>query len=198
LPDWGEFLHGLFSFAGTVINEVDIANVGTLSQQLDQATLNYYGQFDPPSAANPNGERFTREAFKAKNGFNVAQPGFQLCAGNVCDNPDQEVNVVFANSGDLRFGRDMHCRRTNTGGATGFDYACFVSNYGDITTDDTQDATNARNSVLSHQHSRTYCHRGHGVLSHTAHRCAERPPGEVLCVRRGRHTHQQCRPRHGA
>ena len=140
-------MHGLFSFAGTVINEVDIANVGTLSQQLDQATLNYYAQIDPPSAGNPNGERFTLDAFKAKNGFNVAQPpGFQLCAGNVCDNPDQEVNVVFANSGDLGFGRDMHCRRTNTGGATGFDYACYVSNYGDITTDDALDATNARNN----------------------------------------------------
>lgn len=144
VPVNGEFLHGLFSFAGTVISEVDIANVGTLSQQLDQATLNYYAQIDPPSAGNPNGERFTLDAFKAKNGFNVARPpGFQLCAGNVCDDPDQEVNVVFANSGDLGFGRDMHCRRTNTGGATGFDYACYVSNYGDIITDDTLDATNA-------------------------------------------------------
>lgn len=146
LPVSGEFLHGLYSFAATVINEADIGNPATLSDQLNQATNNYYAQIDPPSPGHPNGERFTFADFRTKNGF-TKPPGFQLCGANVCDDPDQEINVVFANSGDLGFGRDMHCRRTNTG--SGYDYACYVTNYGDITTDDALDAQNGRNNVQS-------------------------------------------------
>jgi len=145
-PNSGEFLHGLFSFAATTINEADIPIPGTLSQQLDQATLNYYSQVDPTSGAHPNGERSTFDDFRLKNGF-TSPAGFHLCAGNVCEDPDQEINAVYANSGDLGFGRDMHCRRTDTGAGTGFDYACYVTNYGDITTDDALDAENARNNT---------------------------------------------------
>ncbi len=135
-PNSGEFLHGLFSFSATVINEADIPTVGSLSQQLDQATLNYYSQIDA------NGDRLTFDKFRTTNGF-THPPGFQLCGAAVCDDPDQEINTVYANSGDLGFGRDMHCRRTNTGGASGFDNASYVTNYGDITTDDALDAQNA-------------------------------------------------------
>ena len=137
-PASGEFLHGLFSFSATVINEADIPTPGTLSQQLDQATINYYNQIDPA------GDRNTFTKFRTKNNYTHA-PGFALCSGSVCDNPDDEVNVVYANSGDLGFGRDMHCRRTST--ASGFDYACYVTNYGDITTDDTLDAENAHTNT---------------------------------------------------
>ncbi len=142
-----EFLHGLFSFSATKIIETDIGIPGTLSDQLNIATNNYYAQVDPPNPpTHPNGERFTFADFRTKNGF-THPPGFQLCGGSVCDNPDDEINVVYANSGDLGFGRDMHCRRTDTGGGTGFDYACYVTNYGDITTDDALDAQNARTNT---------------------------------------------------
>lgn len=143
-PVAGEFLHGLFSFAATTINEADIPTAGTISQQLDQATTNYYTNVDPASAGHPNGERSTFADFRTKNGF-TKPPGFQLCGANVCEDPDDEINVVFANSGDLGFGRDMHCRRTNT--TSGFDFACYVTNYGDITTDDALDAQNARTNT---------------------------------------------------
>jgi hypothetical protein len=141
----GEFLHGLFSFAATTIVEGDIGNPATLSDQLNTATSNYYAQIDPPTTGHPNGERFTFTDFRSKNGF-THSPGFQLCGASPCDNPDDEINVAYANSGDLGFGRDMHCRRTNTG-ATGFDYACYVTNFGDIGTDDALDANSARNDT---------------------------------------------------
>ena len=141
-PNSGEFLHGLFSFAATTINEAEIPIPGSISQQLDQATINYYKQVDPGD------ERKTLTGFRNKNNF-TKPPGFQLCGGNVCDDPDQEINVVFANSGDLGFGRDMHCRRTDTdpGPGTDYDYACYVTNYGDILTDDPLDAENARTNT---------------------------------------------------
>src|SRR5262249_6937904 len=113
--------------------------------ELNTATNNYYAQIDPPSPGHQNGERSTFPDFRSKNGF-THPPGFQLCGGSVCDNPDDEINVVYANSGDLGFGRDMHCRRTDTGGGTGFDYACYVTNYGDLASDDTLDAENAHNN----------------------------------------------------
>lgn len=143
-----EFLHGLYSFSATTLVEGDIGTPTTLSGQLNTATNNYYSLIDPPTVAHPLGERSTFTDFRSKNGF-THSPGFQLCGASVCDNPDDEINVAYANSGDLGFGRDMHCRRTNTGGATGFDYACYVTNYGDIGTDDALDADNARNNTSS-------------------------------------------------
>ena len=137
VPASGEFLHGLFAFSATTINEADLGTPGSISQQLDQATTNYYTQADPTN------ERATLAGFLTKNGF-TKPPGFQLCAGVPCTDPDVEINAVFANSGDLGFGRDMHCRRSASG--TAFDYACYVTNYGDITTDDALDAANARNN----------------------------------------------------
>lgn len=133
-PVSGEFLHGLFAFSATNINELAPADAAAL----DAATSNYYAQIDPAS------ERTTLTGFLNKNGF-TKPPGFQLCGAVPCDNPDTEVNVAFGNSGDLGFGRDMHCRRSAT--ASGFDYACYVTNYGDITTDDSLDAESARTNT---------------------------------------------------
>lgn len=140
VPNSGEFLHGLFSFAGTVIQEADLADPASLSSQLDQATTNYYNRVDPL------GDRATFTGFRDTNGF-TKPPGFQLCAGVPCEDPDTEINVTFANSGDLGFGRDMHCRRTDTGAGTGFDYACYVTNYGFLENDDQDDADRARNNT---------------------------------------------------
>jgi cytochrome c5 len=144
-PNQGEFLHGLFSFAATTINEADIPTPGTVSHDLDVATQNYYAQVDPVVTGHPNGQRLTFTDFRTKNGF-TSPPGFHLCAGVPCEDPDAEINTAYANSGDLGFGRDMHCRRTNT--ASGFDYACYVTNYGNVAlnSDDHDDANDAFNN----------------------------------------------------
>jgi hypothetical protein len=141
LPPSAQFLHGLFSFEATGISEAESADP---TSPLNVATNNYYARIDPPSAGQPNGERFTFTDFRTKNGF-THPPGFQLCGPSPCDNPDDEINIAYANSGDLGFGRDMHCRRTNT--ADGFDFACYVTNFGDIGTDDQLDANSARNDT---------------------------------------------------
>lgn len=66
--------------------------------------------------ANPGGSRDTLDHWKSANGF----PG------------SGEASAIFFNNGDLKFGRDMHCRVTNPNGAT----ACYVSNSGVVGTDD--------------------------------------------------------------
>lgn len=123
-PIGGEFLHGLFSFNATLLVETDIATSGTLSNQLDQATTNYYGQVDPTDA------RLTLDAFKGLHGFGAGGPGCtNLAAGETC--------AIFANTGDLGFGREMHCRESAVG------VACYVSNYGNIDTPDSDDVAAA-------------------------------------------------------
>jgi hypothetical protein len=144
-PNQGEFLHGLFSFAATTINEADIPTPGTISHDLDVATQNYYTHIDPAVAGHPSGQRQTFTDFRNKNGF-TSPPGFHLCGAVPCEDPDTEINTAYANSGDLGFGRDMHCRRIST--ASGFDYACYVTNYGNVAlnSDDQQDANDAFNN----------------------------------------------------
>jgi hypothetical protein len=72
--------------------------------------------------AMPGGSRDTLDHWKAANGFHTdgtPAPG--------------EAATIYFNNGDLKFGRDMHCRVTNnTPGAT----ACYVSNFGTVGTDD--------------------------------------------------------------
>jgi hypothetical protein len=144
-PSQGEFLHGLFSFAATTINEADIPTPGTVSHDLDVATQNYYTQVDPAVAGHPSGQRLTFTDFRNKNGF-TSPPGFHLCGAVPCEDPDTEINTAYANSGDLGFGRDMHCRRTST--ASGFDYACYVTNFGNVAlnSNDQDDANDAFNN----------------------------------------------------
>jgi cytochrome c5 len=126
-PIGGEFLHGLFSFAATKLVETDIPILGTLSNQLDQATTNYYTRVDP------NGTRQTLSgatSFQSVHGFGAGGPGCtNLAAGETC--------AIYANSGDLGFGREMHCRKN------GANVACYVANYGNIDTADSDDVAAA-------------------------------------------------------
>jgi hypothetical protein len=77
--------------------------------------------------ANPGGNRNTFTGWLAQNGF-----------------PDaNDAHAIYFNNGDLKFGRDMHCRVTNAGIT-----ACYVSNFGNVGTDDSASALNdARNGV---------------------------------------------------
>ncbi|MBV9923737.1 MAG: hypothetical protein JOZ96_01755 [Acidobacteria bacterium] len=110
-----EFLHGLYSFEAINLTELQ-ATDPALAAAYDTASANYYAQVDP------RGKRTTLAGFKTTNGF-----------------PTGEVNVKFANSGDLGFGRDMHCTKKANTDIGGFDVACYVTNYGDISTPDTND-----------------------------------------------------------
>jgi hypothetical protein len=88
--------------------------------------------------AMPGGSRDTLNHWKAANGFHTDGT---LAAG--------EAKAIYFNNGDLKFGRDMHCRVTNnTPGAT----ACYVSNFGAVGTDDAPSAlTDAQNYEASGQ-----------------------------------------------
>ena len=124
----GEFLHGLFSFSAANLDELipGDPNQDAIKAALDTATANYYAQVDP------RGKRSTLLKFRQTNGF----------ADNNGNPLPGVVNVKYANSGDLGFGRDMYCQKqTASDGQT--DYACYVSNYGDVTTSDQQDAIDA-------------------------------------------------------
>ncbi len=113
-PISGEFLQGLSSFEASNLSELS-ASDPTLAAQLNASTDNYYHQIDPRA------KRTTFADFKNTNDLNG--PG--------------ELHAVYSNSGDLGFGRDMHCKRT------GSDVACYVTNYGNILTDDAQDVIDA-------------------------------------------------------
>ncbi len=132
-PTAGEFLQGLFSFEATNLDELNLADPAQadLKQQIDQTTANYYLQVDPPKVngqAN-TGRRQTLGDFKTFNGFGGLN----------------ELHGIYANSGDLGFGRDMHCvSKPASDGQT--DYACYVTNYGNINTPDLQDAIDATNN----------------------------------------------------
>lgn len=121
-PLSGEFLHGLYSFEAVDLTELSLSDPA-LAATYDAASANYYKQIDP------RGKRPTLNDFKAVNGF-----------------PNGEIQATFANSGDLGFGRDMHCTKKLADDGQ-FDVACYVTNYGDINTDDVQDATDAVNGT---------------------------------------------------
>lgn len=131
LPDaplFGEFLHGLFSFDATNLDELNAGdpNQNAIKTAVDQATADYYAQIDPRA------KRATLTDFRKTNGF-IDNAGNPLAG---------VVNAKYANSGDLGFGRDMYCKKqAASDGQT--DYACYVSNYGDVTTADQQDAIDA-------------------------------------------------------
>jgi hypothetical protein len=74
------------------------------------------GAYQAATNANPGGNRNTFTLWKQQNGF-----------------PDaNDAHAIYFNNGDLKFGRDMHCRQTNANGAV----ACYVSNFGIVGTDD--------------------------------------------------------------
>ena len=87
--------------------------------------------------ANPGGSRDTLNHWKTANGFHTDGT---LASG--------EATAIYFNNGDLKFGRDMHCRVTSGAGAV----ACYVSNFGVVGTDDAAAAlTDAENYEASGQ-----------------------------------------------
>ncbi|MBI1850337.1 MAG: hypothetical protein HYR85_08345 [Planctomycetes bacterium] len=102
-----EYLQGLY-FESTNVDEFS----GTIATAIDDGVKDYYDQADPRKL------RDSFNLFKQKNRF-----GEPLGPGEI------EVEAQYANSGDLGFGRDMHCRRNAAPGGT-FDYACYVTNFG--------------------------------------------------------------------
>jgi hypothetical protein len=102
-----EFLQG-FSFQSSNLTEFSAVVVAAI----ESGATDYYMYADARNLRNS----FTK--FKDKNRF-----GQPLAAGEV------EQDAQYANSGDLGFGRDMHCRR-NVASDGQFDYACYVTNFG--------------------------------------------------------------------
>lgn len=118
-PGPDAYLHGLYSFGADVIDELaDPVNAAAW----DAATDEYYAQVDPDSS------RTTFNDFRAKHGF-----------------PTGEVHGIYANKADLGFGRDMHCVQNPAGDGGDDDVACYVSNYGNQATPDTDDFVDAVN-----------------------------------------------------
>lgn len=109
-PVGGEFLKGLSTFSATNLDALAPVDAAAL----DAATGDYYAQIDP------RGKRLTLTGFQTTNSFDGS-----------------EIRGVFANSGDLGFGRDMYCKKT------GLDVACYVTNYGDEPSPDVDDANDA-------------------------------------------------------
>lgn len=102
-----EYLQGLYLQS----SNIDEFNA-TIQTAIDDGVVAYYQQADPLQLRN------SLTLFKQTNKF-----GLTAAAGEV------EYEAQYANSGDLGFGRDMHCRR-NVASDGAFDYACYVTNYG--------------------------------------------------------------------
>jgi hypothetical protein len=113
-PIGGEFLHGLGFIDAANLGFDDLTSAGPTGNALRDAIIgaskNYYTSVDP------NADRDTFAKFKTKNGFDQ-NPSVPVTG---------EVVAQYANSGDLGFGRDMHCLKKPNG-----DVACYVTNYGD-------------------------------------------------------------------
>ena len=112
-PFGGEFLHGLGFIAAANLGFDDLTAAGptgnTLRDAIVTASRNYYSSVDPTNL------RTTFADFKSQNGFS-ANPNTPAAG---------EIVAQYANSGDLGFGRDMHCLKKING-----DVACYVTNYG--------------------------------------------------------------------
>jgi hypothetical protein len=117
-PFGGEFLHGLGFLDAANLGFDDLTTAGPTGNALRDAIVAaskaYYTQVDPPDP-NSNSNRDTFAKFKSKNGFDP-NPNVPVAG---------EFVAQYANSGDLGFGRDMHCLKKGNG-----DVACYVTNYG--------------------------------------------------------------------
>ena len=120
-----EFLQGLF-FQSSNITELQ-SSAPAVALEIIAGAEAYYDKIDPRNKRN------SFNLFQSENDF-----------GEPFDVGELEWDTEFANSGDLGFGRDMHCRRNN-GGDGQFDYACYVTNFGQPPLDlpDQVDADNA-------------------------------------------------------
>jgi hypothetical protein len=84
--------------------------------------------------AQAGGSRDTFPHWKATNGF--VPSSVTPKNGLQCTPPSAgESCALYFNNGDLKFGRDMHCRVTASGTT-----ACYVSNFGNVGTNDAQTA----------------------------------------------------------
>jgi hypothetical protein len=64
-----------------------------------------------------------------------------------------ETHATYFNNGDLKFGRDMHCRNVSSAG-TGFSQdwiACYVTNYGSVGVDFAHQPSNPVTDAYNHQ-----------------------------------------------
>jgi mono/diheme cytochrome c family protein len=120
-----EFLQGL-DVQSTNLTELT-ASDPALAAAIEAASTAYYTLIDQ------RGLRQDLIDFKDRNRF--GQPLNTV-------NGELEVSAAYANSGDLGFGRSMHCRRSRASDGA-FDIACYVTNYGDHTTPDADDAAAA-------------------------------------------------------
>ena len=120
-----EFLQGL-DVQSTNLTELQASDPIVASAILS-ASEAYY------DLADPRGLRRDLLDFLDRNRF--GQP-LNIAGGEL------EASAAYANSGDLGFGRNMHCRR-NLASDGAFDLACYVTNYGDYLTPDAQDAADA-------------------------------------------------------
>lgn len=113
-PFGGEFLHGLGFIDAANLGFEDLTPAAATGNALRDAIVTaskaYYTSVDP------NTDRDTFAKFKTKNGFGQ-NPNVSVAG---------ELVAQYANSGDLGFGRDMHCLKKANG-----DVACYVTNYGD-------------------------------------------------------------------
>lgn len=125
-----EFLQGVFLQYSSNFTTLEL-DPAIDANELVLGALDYYNHADPRDKRN------SYNLFLSENDF-----------GEAFDAGEVEWNAEFANSGDLGFGRDMHCRRNN-GGDGQFDYACYVTNYGQPPLDlpDQDDADNAHAGV---------------------------------------------------
>ena len=112
-PFGGEFLHGLGYIGATNLGFDDLTTAdptgNALRDAIVTASRNYYTSVDP------NNLRADLDAFKSHNGFDL-DPNVPVAG---------ELVAQYANSGDLGFGRDMHCLKNADD-----DVACYVVNYG--------------------------------------------------------------------
>jgi hypothetical protein len=120
------FFLAFLDFKAANLNELDPKFLapeppGSFTTPWVKAANEYYETIDPL------GLRQDLEEFKRQNGFPSSD----------------EIRATYANSADLGFGRDMHCRRQTVSGMPGFDFACYVTNYGNRFTDDVDDFAKA-------------------------------------------------------
>ncbi len=132
LDDGLDFLQG-FSFQATDDDD-EFVTSQTIADNIIQGAKDYYKRVDPREL------RRSFNLFKQKNRF--GQP-LDAAHGEV------EYDATYANSGDLGFGRDMHCRRNWSSDDNKFDIACYVTNYGQppIFNPDQVDADNAHSKT---------------------------------------------------
>ncbi|HVO92679.1 MAG TPA: carboxypeptidase-like regulatory domain-containing protein [Terriglobales bacterium] len=111
-----EFLQGLYFESSNISEFASDPNTVNIANAIVQGAKDYYLQADARN------KRPDLNSFKQVNRF-----------GQLQSPPDEvEFSAVYANGGDLGFGREMHCRRNLAADSTPadkkFDYACYVSN----------------------------------------------------------------------